>query len=344
MQLTERIEALVKLGTCMVDAANGNGNSAIVAVISSAQQQNPWFDPSSVKHSLKSIGAEWLTPHALNAWISGYPQGLFNPSAPKSVGTIMAGNVPLVGFQDLLCVIATGNRFVGKNSSKDGGILQAVTSTLIEIEPRFAEQIAYTETLQGQFDCIIATGSNNTARYFEYHYRDIPSIIRHNRNSVAVLTGTETESEQMALASDIFTYYGLGCRNVSALIVPKGYSVEELLSKFAHWKHVESNTKYSNNYRYNKALLKMNGVNFTDNGFLLAKEDFAISSPVSVINYWHYNSMDEVNEFIALNSGSIQCIVASSSNLPSAVPFGYAQTPTLMDYPDNIDIIDFINK
>ncbi|MBN1990713.1 MAG: aldehyde dehydrogenase [Bacteroidales bacterium] len=344
MQLSERIDALVKLGTCMVDAANGNGNSAIVAAISSAQQQNPWFDTNSVTHALKSIGAEWLNLYVLNKWISTYPQGYFNPISPKKIGVVMAGNIPLVGFQDLLCVIATGNRFVGKNSSKDGGILQAVTSTLVKIEPRFAEQITYTENLQGHFDYIIATGSNNTARYFEYHYKNIPSIIRHNRNSIAVLTGTETNEELMALAKDIFTYFGLGCRNVSLLMAPKGYNVNGLLRCFAPWDYVGNNTKYSNNYRYNKALLKINGKNFTDNGFLLAKEDFAISSPVAVINYWHYNSMDEVNEFIALNSSSIQCVVANSSTLKNAVPFGCAQSPTLMDYPDNIDIIDFINR
>jgi len=249
----------------------------------------------------------------------------------------MAGNIPLVGFHDFLSVLITGNKVLAKLSSNDTVLLPFLAKKLIEIEPGFAELIEFTEERLSNFDAVIATGSNNTARYFEYYFGKYPSIIRKNRNSVAILTGNETPEQLDALAEDIFRYFGLGCRNVSKLFLPKDYNFDPFFNAMYGWKEIINNNKYINNYDYNKAVYLMSNIELLDNEFLLLKEDNGFSSPISVVFYQYYESEDELRKYLSENKEHIQAIVSEKD-----IPFGAAQKPQLWDYADGVDTVSFL--
>ena len=257
------------------------------------------------------------------------------------MGLILAGNIPLVGFHDFLSVLISGNNVLIKTSSNDQFLLPFLAKYLIAIEPELSNKITFVEGKLENFDAVIATGSNNTARYFEYYFKDKPSIIRKNRNSVAVLNGEETKEQLMALGEDIFRYFGLGCRNVSKLFVPKGYSFNAFFEAIFEYQDIIHYEKYANNYDYNKAVFLMSNFKLLDNGFLTIKEDSSYASPISSVFYEFYENLEELQIRLESESEQIQCIV-SNNLVKNSIDFGQTQRPNLWDYADNVDTISFL--
>ena len=253
----------------------------------------------------------------------------------------MAGNIPLVGFHDFLSVLISGHNVLVKTSSNDQHLLPFLAKYIIAIEPRFADKITFVDGKLENFDAVIATGSNNTARYFEYYFKDKPSIIRKNRNSVAVLNGKETKEQLVALGEDIFRYFGLGCRNVSKLFVPKGYSFDAFFEAIFEYQDVIHYEKYANNYDYNKAVFLMSNFKLLDNGFLTLKEDQSYASPISSVFYEFYDDIDTLQKKLQSDHEQIQCIV-SNIGIENSIDFGQTQKPKLWDYADNVDTISFL--
>jgi hypothetical protein len=309
-----------------------------LTLIENQKHHNGWFIESEVYFSVQSW-AEALTSENLDKWLSAYN---FTETEPKSVGLILAGNIPLVGFHDFLSVLVSGHKAVVKTSSNDQHLLPFLAKYLIQVEPSLEKRIEFVEKLEN-YDAVIATGSNNTARYFEYYFKDKPSIIRKNRNSVAVLDGNESEQDLIALGKDIFTYFGLGCRNVSKLFVPKGYDFEKFFKGMYEYREIINNQKYINNYDYNKAVFLMSNFLVLDNGFLVLKEDNSYSSPISSIFYEYYTDLEEIKNRLNQDSEQIQCVV-SNNLIENSVAFGQTQHPQLWDYADNVDTILFLTK
>ena len=230
-----------------------------------------------------------------------------------------------------------------KQSSNDKHLLPHLAGYLESVEPGFKGKITFTENKLNQFDIVIATGSNNTARYFEYYFKDKPSIIRKNRNSIAILTGNESENDLKALSEDIFRFFGLGCRNVSKIFVPKGYNFDQFFNALFHWNPIIEQTKYANNYDYNKAVYLMSEYKILDNGFFMVKEDEGYASPISTVFYEHYNDLNQLRQKLRSDKDQIQCIV-SNGVFDSEIPFGKTQRPELWDYADHVDTIEFLLK
>ncbi len=308
-------------------------------LIDLSQSHNGWFTPEQVCFSIQSW-AKALTEDSLNHWLSNYD---FSKIEPKKVGLILAGNIPLVGFHDFLSVLISGHNVLVKTSSNDQHLLKFLANYLIQLNPKFSNKITFVEGKLEGFDAIIATGSNNTARYFEYYFKDKPSIIRKNRNSVAVLDGTETFENLVALGEDIFRYFGLGCRNVSKFFVPKEYNFDTFFKAMYEYKDVIFYEKYANNYDYNKAVFLMSNFQLLDNEFLTLKEDTSYSSPISSVFYEYYEKFDDVKNRLKNDEDQIQCIV-SNNLISNSVDFGQTQKPKLWDYADNIDTIAFLLK
>jgi len=339
MQLKQRINAFIALGTYLQRIAFEKDDAEAKGIFQKAEAENGWFTQDNIKFALESW-SEALSEENLQQWISNYQ---IEETNPKIVAIIMAGNVPLVGFHDFLSVLITGNKVLAKLSSNDKTLLPYLAKYLISVEPAFKGYIEFTEGRLKDFDAVIATGSNNTARYFEYYFGRYPHIIRKNRNSVAVLTGKETEEELTALADDIFRYFGLGCRNVSKIYIPENYDFEAFFKAMYSWKEIIHNHKYINNYDYNKAVYLMDSFPLLDNEFMLLKEDNGFSSPISVVFYEKYNSIEKLEKELKAQSENIQCIVSNKS-FANKVSFGKAQTPKLWDYADGVDTIEFLLK
>lgn len=327
------IIALQKLGEFMA-----NPSDEFKAVVQASQHHNAWFTTEEVNKALNSL-SKMLNHQDLELW---FEQIQLNQQ-PKKVGLILAGNIPLVGFHDVLCVLATGNIAMIKMSSSDQKLLPALLQQLLIFEPELAVQISYVEQLKG-FDAIIATGSNNTSRYFEYYFGKVPHIIRKNRNSVAIISGKETTSELEKLGHDIFDYFGLGCRNVSKIYVPKNYDLKYFFEPVEQYQPIINHFKYNNNYDYNKSIYLVNGVKHFDNGFLLVKEDENLVSPLAVLFYEEYEDITTIEAKLNEQQEQIQCVV---SQLPlklnkNTVGFGDSQNPKLWDYADDVNTIDFL--
>ena len=308
-------------------------------LIELSQSHNGWFTPEQVQFSVQSW-AKALTEENLNQWLSNYD---FSKIEPKKVGLILAGNIPLVGFHDFLSVLISGHDVLVKTSSNDQHLLKFLAKYLIAVEPKLNSKITFVEGKLEGFDAVIATGSNNTARYFEYYFKDKPSIIRKNRNSVAVLNGTESHEDLVGLGEDIFRYFGLGCRNVSKLFVPKGYNFEAFFKAMYEYRNVIQYEKYANNYDYNKAVFLMSNFQLLDNEFLTIKEDVSYSSPISSVFYEFYESLEEITTRLNTDTEQIQCVV-SKDLIPNSVTFGQTQQPKLWDYADNVDTLAFLNS
>lgn len=311
-----------------------------VSLIQLSQSHNGWYTPENVYFSIQSW-ATALTEENLDKWLSAYNLPSRDTQSDKSVGLILAGNIPLVGFHDFLSVLISGNQVLIKTSSNDQFLLPFLSKYLIAIEPEFSSKITFVEGKLEHFDAVIATGSNNTARYFEYYFKDKPSIIRKNRNSVAVLNGKETKEQLEALGEDIFRYFGLGCRNVSKLFVPKGYSFTDFFEAIFKYQDIVHYEKYANNYDYNKAVFLMSNFKLLDNGFLTIKEDPSYASPISSVFYEFYDSIDELQTRLKSENEQIQCIV-SNNLVENSIDFGQTQKPNLWDYADNVDTISFL--
>ncbi|MFC4477690.1 acyl-CoA reductase [Flavobacterium chungangensis] len=303
-----------------------------------SQSHNGWYTPEQVYFSIQSW-AEALTTENIDKWLSAYKMD--QKSDVKTVALILAGNIPLVGFHDFLSVLITGNKALIKTSSNDQHLLPFLAKYLIAVDENLKDRITFVEGKLENFDAVIATGSNNTARYFEYYFKDKPSIIRKNRNSAAILTGKETTEELEALGEDIFRYFGLGCRNVSKLFIPKDYSFDTFFQAMFKYQDVIHYEKYANNYDYNKAVFLMSNFKLLDNGFLTLKEDSSYASPISSIFYEYYESVEELKKRLQDDTDQIQCIVSNNLTADS-IAFGETQKPQLWDYADNVDTITFL--
>jgi hypothetical protein len=311
------------------------------ATMDDEHHYNAWFTPASVQTAMVSIG-NMLNKDDLLKWLNRYK---IDSSANKKVGLVLAGNIPMVGFHDVLCLLITGNHALIKASSQDSRLIKEVLHKLAAIEPAFANQYSFIERL-ANFDAVIATGSNNTSRYFEYYFSKVPHIIRKNRNSVAVLTGNETPEQFYNLGHDIFDYFGLGCRNVSKVFVPKFYDFVPFFEAIEPYQAIINHHKYNNNYDYNKSIYLVNRDKHLDNGFLLLKEDKAMVSPLAVLFFEYYDDIESLNEKLKQESENIQCIVSHASIKVNSqvVDFGQSQQPALWDYADGVDTMDFLTK
>ncbi|MCF6365934.1 MAG: hypothetical protein L3J35_06985 [Bacteroidales bacterium] len=330
MNLQQKINAFSNLGKAIIENKEKLKQ----------KKHNPWFTESNLEYALTEIGQS-LNQKNLETWTEKYPDLQAEKDA-KTIGVITAGNIPLVGFHDFLSVLISGHKFKGKLSSKNDKLLPEIINLLIEIEPNFKNYIRISENKLENFDAVIATGSNNSARYFEYYFGKYPHIIRKNRNSVAVLTGNETDKELQLLSDDIFLHFGLGCRSVSKLFLPDNYNLDNIFKNSLKHKEIINHNKYANNYDYNRAIYMMNLIEFKDNGVMLMKEDVNLASPVSVVYYEYYSKIETVKQRLELEKNKIQCIVADSKIISDAIPFGKSQKPMLWDYADNIDTLNFL--
>ncbi|MDY3338610.1 acyl-CoA reductase [Riemerella anatipestifer] len=340
MNISIKISGLAQLGLFInqflekTEEIYSEEEALFSAKLSRAEIENPWFTQDSLRFALKRW-ADLLTEENLNNWVNSYPE----TKGGKKVGLILAGNIPLVGFHDVITVVLSGHIPVIKMSSKDKQILPF----LLEKWASLSEGIEYqlVEKLEN-YDAVIATGSNNTARYLEYYFKNKPNIIRKNRTSVAVLSGKETNEELQLLAEDIFRYFGLGCRNVTRLFIPQDFKLERLFENFVGFQDIINHHKYANNYDYNRAVYLLNQENFWDNNFVMLKEDSQLFSPLSVINFSRYDNIAEVETFLNENHENIQCIVSHLHLNRGEVGFGEAQTPSLNTYADNVDTMAFL--
>lgn len=296
-----------------------------------AGHRNAWFTQEHIAHAVTTTAQEYLAPGKLAAWVAQYKL----PAQPKKVGIVMAGNIPLVGFHDMLCGFICGHILMLKLSSKDEVLMRHLLHWLVAAEPMIADQVTIEERLNG-CEAYIATGSNNTARYFEQYFGKYPHIIRQNRTSVAILDGDETDEELSLLADDVYMYYGLGCRNVTQICVPHGFDFEQLLRVFSRYDHYADLNKYKNNYDYHLALYLLNRVPYMSSPALLMVENDMPFSAVSVLHYRYYTDRAQmVRELQA--SSDIQAIVGRG-----LIPFGAAQKPSLTDYADGVDTMAFL--
>ena len=351
MLLKQRIAAFSALGKFIVEFLSSTESSAnqlsleikwytgFADCIQRANVHNAWFTETMVRLALKGW-AENLTESNLNRWMDFYDHdSKDNPS--QKVAVVMAGNLPLVGFHDFLSILITGHEVIAKLSGSDKFLLPYLAEVLIHIEPLFKNKITFTEGKLPRFDAVIATGSNNTARYFEYYFKDRPHIIRKNRNGVAVLTGQETTEQLNGLADDIFSFYGMGCRSVSKIYVPPTYDFDIFFNQMFQYKEVINHDKYANNYDYNKAVYLMSLEPLLDNNFMILKQDTAFSSPIAVVFYEKYATVEDLRKQLDGQQEFIQCIV-SSGFMDNEIAFGQAQRPELWDYADGVDTVAFL--
>lgn len=318
-----------------------NPDEQLSELIASEQHYNAWFTPLNVTNAVKAIGA-MLNEGDIATWL-GKQEARSKKQEAKKIGLILAGNIPLVGFHDVLCVLASGNFAMIKASANDARLLKHVLKLLVEIAPEFADRFEFVDRLAG-FDAVIATGSNNTSRYFEYYFGKVPNIIRKNRNSVALLSGNETKEQLFLLGHDIFDFFGLGCRNVSKLLVPAGYDFTSFFEAIEPHSAIIDHHKYNNNYDYNKSIFLVNGDDHLDNGFLLVKEDAKLSSPLAVLYFEYYDDLALAETRLNELSDSIQCIVTTAhiKTNNQVVDFGKSQRPALWDYADGVDTMEFL--
>ncbi|WP_437919628.1 acyl-CoA reductase [Sphingobacterium sp. LRF_L2] len=335
MTQKQRIEAFAKLGDLLT-----SGNQQVQDAVAMAAIKNPWYTKENTIKQLSSIGSN-LTEDKLSLWLANLPDVDLN----VKVGVIMAGNVPLVGFHDLLCVLCAGFCCQIKVSSDDAGLTKFVVDQLIQIEPDFGSKIEIVDRLT-DYDLVIATGSNNSSRYFEHYFGKKPNIIRKNRNSVALLSGEESSEQLYQLGFDIFDYFGLGCRSVSKIYIPKGFDIARLFEAIEAFHFVKDHFKYGNNYDYNKSIYLINGDKHFDNGFLLLKEDTRIASPLGVLFYEEYDTVSQVIEKIDSVADGIQCLI-TEIDVQSVIPvfsFGKSQSPSLEDYADGVNVLEFLSN
>ncbi|WP_224490396.1 acyl-CoA reductase [Robertkochia flava] len=302
-----------------------------------AGEHNQWFNREQLAYAFKGWSA-LLRSGELKKWMSGY---LIEDKEPKTIAIVMAGNIPMVGFHDLLSVLILGHKAVVKPSSNDKHLLPYLVKYLEHIEPSFKEKVVFSNGKLEGYDAVIATGSDNTSRYFEYYFKGKPHIIRKNRNSVAILRGDETREDLNALGEDIFRYYGLGCRSVSKLFVPNGYDFDTFFKGIYPYREIIEEQKYANNYDYNKAVYLMSLYKLLENGFLMLKEDASYPSPIATLFYEYYEDEHALRARLEQDAEKIQCVVSNSWSADS-IPFGETQRPGLTDYADGVDVIRFL--
>lgn len=349
MDRYKRIQAFVDLGV-FLSQFNRKGNRNLNLKvnkkhfdefdnqINKAYQYNGWFTKDNVLFAIE----EWaglLTKSNLTSWMDNYTNEI---SEPKNVGLIMAGNIPFVGFHDFLTVLISGHNVIAKLSSNDKYFFPIIASLLVDIDSEFKNKIKFTNGKLENFDLVIATGSNNTARYFNHYFKGYPSIIRQNRNSIAVITGDETEEELLNLGEDIFRYFGLGCRSVSKLFIPRDYDLDKIFKAIFIHKDIVNHAKYANNYDYNKAVYLMSEFKLVENGFFMMKEDISYSSPIATMFYEYYDDESILKLKFESDAELLQCVVGNKNWVDGVVGFGQTQHPSLNEYADGVDTMEFL--
>lgn len=347
--INERINLFAELGHVLKTYADNKkeaGYSKYYSILDNilplAEEQNPWFTRKNILSALANTGAS-LKKEKIEQWIAHYPGIKDNNRKSLTIGVVNAGNIPFVGFHDFICILITGHIYYGKLSSKDKEIPGAIRQILIKMKPDLEKYIVFENETLKNFDAIIATGSDNTSRYFEYYFSKYPNIIRKNRSSVAVITGEETDEDMKKLADDVFLYFGLGCRNISKIYIPHNFSFKHFFQNINHYEEeLTQHNKYMNNYEYNRAIYLMNQTPHLDNGFLLLKKDESLSSPVGTLFYEEYTDIDTLNKNLNMQKDKLQCVVSKSGKIKGAIEPGKTQTPELWDYADQIDTIKFL--
>jgi hypothetical protein len=346
----KRKNAFVKLGLILSDYCGNNqslcgNNEPFKKLLEEAIEQsclhNPWFTTNNIMKAVSALGKS-LCEDELNLWLAKYEREISKPAKPLTVGVVMAGNIPMVGFHDMLCVLMSGHKLSAKLSGDDRFLLPAIFDILAAIEPEFKNHVTFTTDQLHMFDAVIATGSNNSARYFEYYFRNYPHIIRKNRNGIAILSGSETHEQLISLGDDVFSYFGLGCRNVSKLFIPKGYSIPSLLVAWESYSYLSNHSRYMNNYTYRKNVYLINTIEHYDNGFVLLLPSDSFSAPIGVVNYSWYNPGFEWQPYLDANRTLIQCVAAGEMDHPLHTDFGKTQQPRLWDYADGVDTMGFL--
>lgn len=335
MTLENRIEAFVELGK-QLQKLTPEDHQVWARM---AASRNTWFDEQNVTAAINGV-ATLLNEQYLREWL--YPYHLKQITS-KKVGVVMAGNIPMVGFHDFMAVLLSGHYLLAKLSSDDEVLIKKLADMLIAIEPDFASRIQFVPMLKDA-DAIIATGSDNTARYFEYYFAKRPHIIRKNRTSIGILTGHEETDDLRALGNDVMQYYGLGCRNVSKVFVPEGYTFDKFFEANQHRSSILDLHKYQNNYDYNKSILLVNRVPHFDNGFMLVQESENLVSPISVLFYQTFTSLTDLRQKLAAVKDKTQVVVSAHGWLEGSIPFGEAQCPMPWDYADGVDTMAFLQK
>lgn len=309
----------------------------LTSIIDSNFHHNGWFTKANVKMALGQI-ASLLDEKELISFSNQIVS-----TNQKKVAVIMAGNIPAVGFHDFLCVLLANHKIIIKNASTDNLLIPFFAKLIIHFDSDFADKIEFSNGKISGMQAVIATGNNNSSKYFQFYFAKYPNIIRKNRNSIAILTGNETSIELGSLGKDIFNYYGLGCRNVSKLYVPINYNFAKLFDAFYQFKEVAENKKYFNNYEYYRAIFLLDQLKFLDNNFIIVKEDKALSSPVSVLYFEFYENLESLAEIVRPIKDQIQCIVGQKITQLANVEFGKTQTPGLTDFADNVNTLEFLN-
>jgi len=332
MNIDQKIQALEKLGDLLNDVSRRDD-----PLFKKIYENNPWFTEHFVKEAIAGLQV-LLDQNNLRKWISNYP---INSKHIKNIGIIMAGNIPAVGFHDLLTVILSGNRAIIKLSHNDDILIPTMSELLISINPSFKYLINYTNSFD-TIDAIIATGSDNTSRYFKHKFRGKPLIIRQNRSSCAILDGKETNSDLDLLGQDIFTYFGLGCRNVSKIYLPKDFDLQIFTSAFGSYQWIKSMDKYRNNYIYQKALHSLTNKYYIDGGFFLLTPSLQLVSPIATVYYEFYTDLKSLKKMTEIHKNKIQCMVSKNGWFPNSIDISEAQKPFPWDYSDHIDTMKFL--
>ncbi len=338
MTLKQRISAFVQTHLFIerhysgaTKADESQLHEGLNTLIDLTKQYNGWFVPNFVNEAIKNVGL-LLEEKGLTAFSSKIIE-----KSPKTVAVICAGNIPLVCFHDVLCVLLSGNKALIKMSTDDNLLLPFFLKLLCHYEPGFNEQILLAEGKLTNFDAVIATGSNNTAGHLHYYFGKYPNIIRKNRSSIAILSGKESDQDLQDLGKDIFTYFGLGCRNVSKVLVPEGYQFDRLFENIISFGDVVHNKKYGNNYDYHRAIYLLESIPFLDNNFLMIRENKDLHSPIGVLYYEYYKSEAEVKTYLSENLSQLQCVIGQNH-----IPFGCSQKPVISDFADNVNTLDFL--
>lgn len=311
----------------------------LLELIEREKQYNAWFTPENVLQAIQAIG-KMLNRADLEKWLPA--DAVFTG---KKIGLVLAGNIPVVGFHDVLCVLASGHFAMIKASANDSRLISYILKSLVALEPEFANRYEFTDRL-ANFDAVMATGSNNTSRYFEYYFSKVPHIIRKNRNSLALLSGFETEDHLQKLGHDIFDYFGLGCRSVSKILVPEDYDFGIFFRAIESFQPIINHHKYNNNYDYNKSIYLVNQAKHLDNGFLLLKQDEKIASPLAVLYYANYTDLDDAKRQLNTQKDVLQCVVSDMkiTDEVKIVDFGESQQPKLWDYADGVNTMEFLKS
>ena len=330
MDINERIASLKQLGEEIKDGFPEE-------ILNRAEAKNPWFTRSNIHFATQGL-QKYLDEENLRKWVENYPD---NNGSAKNIGVIMAGNIPIVGVHDFLSVLVSGHNLFAKLSDEDNVLIPYLVEKLKSIDNRFDPLVTFTERMNDA-EALIATGGDNSARYFEYYFREKPHIIRRNRTSLAILNGDESDSDLELLGDDIFLYFGLGCRNVSKLFLPEGYDLKRFGKLFHQYQDLVNHNKYGNNYSYRKSIMLVNKSEFLDFGFWLMEPSDLPVSPVSVVYYQFYKDKDDLENLLSSQADKIQCVVSSGGWHPGSFSFGRAQLPDLWNYADNVDTMDFL--